>query len=97
MTISTLMSGIVRQEPLECRPEHRLCRVFRACHPDRASRLIPQLANGLQLGVDLGEARADGLRISRSPASVGDNMAGCTGQQPDAQTCFQTPDRLAER
>ena len=70
---------ILRQEPLQGRPEDRLGRVLSGGDPDGAGWLLAQLAEGRQLRFDLVEPRTDAskqafatLRVvrlsSRSPS-----------------------------
>ena len=94
--ISTLMSGIVRQELRQRGPEDRLGGVLAGRDADGAGGLLAQLAQRGELGVDLVEPRADGAEQALARLGRRDAARGA-GQQPQAEPLLQPADGVAQR
>ena len=80
----------------EDRPKDRIGRVLGRSDPNCASRLVPQLAQCIQLGVDLLEPRRDAVQQPFAGFRRRD-AASCASQQADANTRLQVTDGLAQR
>ena len=64
--------------------------------PNRASRLVPQLAQRIQFGIDLLEPRRHAVQQPLAGFRRR-NAAGRAGQQPDADPSLQVTDGLTQR
>jgi hypothetical protein len=64
--------------------------------PDGAGGLVAQVAERLELGLDLLEPGSHGLDQALARFGRRDT-AGCAGEQPKPQTRFQSADGVAER
>ena len=88
--------GKLRQEVFQPRPEDGVGGVFARRDADRAGRLVPELRQRFDLGLDFLEARAD--RDEQTFAGLGRrNAARAAGQKPKPHAGFQPADGVAER
>ena len=88
--------GILRQEPRQLRPEQVVDRVVGRGDADGAGRLVAQLGERGELGLDLVEPRPDGAQ-QPLPGLGRRDAAGGPRQEPEADLLLETADRVADR
>jgi hypothetical protein len=83
-----LDAGKVGEESGQLRPEKRVERMAVGGDPDPAGGLVPQLGEGLQLGIDRRETGAHRLKQPLAGRGRGD-AAGRARQQPEANALLE--------